>query len=183
MHLDLFPIVLHDRTSPAGHPGDPPPDAVQRLVVLALREMLRRGGEGGADQVDHRGDGPVVTLEHGAVRCEIAVPADPSPLPRRLSAREWEITGLVADGATNRAIGACLDISEWTVSTHIRRIFLKLNVNSRAEMVAQVFGAPTAHPVRVLSHGCATTNMPPLQKRLPAHRPSSCNGRDQAPGE
>ncbi len=111
MHLDLFPIVLHDRTSPAGHPGDPPPDAVQRLVVLALREMLRRGGEGGADQVDHRGDGPVVTLEHGAVRCEIAVPADPSPLPRRLSAREWEITGLVADGATNRAIGACLDIS------------------------------------------------------------------------
>lgn len=177
--------MLRERTGPAGHAGGPPPDAVQQLVVRALREMLRRGGGGRTDQVGRRGDAPVVTLEHGAVRCEVAVPADSSPLRRRLSGREWEIVRLVADGATNRAIGACLDISEWTVSTHIRRIFSKLNVNSRAEMVAHVFGEPAAHPhpVRVLSHGCATTDVPPLQKRLPIHPPSSCNGRDQAPGE
>jgi DNA-binding NarL/FixJ family response regulator len=100
--------MLHERTGLAGHPGGPPQDAVQQLVVRALREMLRRGGEGGADQVHQRGDGPVVIFGHGAVCCEITVPADPSPQRGRLSAREWEIARLVADGATNRAIGARL---------------------------------------------------------------------------
>jgi len=61
---------------------------------------------------------------------------------RTLSPRERQIARLVADGATNRAIGSVLDISLWTVSTHLRRIFAKLGVGSRAEMVAQLFGAP-----------------------------------------
>ena len=38
------------------------------------------------------------------------------------------------------AVASALDISLWTVSTHMRRIFAKLGVNSRAEMVAQFFG-------------------------------------------
>ena len=62
-------------------------------------------------------------------------------VPRHaLSPREVQIARLVADGATNRAIASSLDISLWTVSTHMRRIFAKLDVGSRAEMVAQFFG-------------------------------------------
>ncbi len=50
---------------------------------------------------------------------------------------------MVSNGYTNRAIASSLEISLWTVATHLRRIFAKLAVNSRAEMVALVFGAAT----------------------------------------
>jgi DNA-binding CsgD family transcriptional regulator len=83
--------------------------------------------------------GVSVMLEHDNVRCVLVVSAQ---VPRHtLSPRELQIARLVADGATNRAIASSLDISPWTVSTHMRRIFAKLDVSSRAEMVAQFFGA------------------------------------------
>jgi DNA-binding CsgD family transcriptional regulator len=55
-----------------------------------------------------------------------------------LSPREKEIVRLAARGMSNKTIAAVLEISPWTVSTYIRRIFSKLNVNSRVEMVAIV---------------------------------------------
>jgi DNA-binding CsgD family transcriptional regulator len=55
-----------------------------------------------------------------------------------LSSRELEIARMIANGHTNRTIAAVLDISPWTVSTHLRRVFAKLNVGSRAAMVAQL---------------------------------------------
>jgi two-component system nitrate/nitrite response regulator NarL len=55
----------------------------------------------------------------------------------RLSPREREIVNLVAQGLPNKMIASVLEISPWTVATHLRRIFVKLGVNSRAEMVAQ----------------------------------------------
>lgn len=65
-------------------------------------------------------------------------PAGPSEHGPILSPREDEIARMVAQGYTNRAIAAVLDISSWTVSTHLRRIFGKLGVNSRAAMVARL---------------------------------------------
>jgi DNA-binding CsgD family transcriptional regulator len=55
-----------------------------------------------------------------------------------LSPREREIARLVAVGLPNKAIGAVLEISAWTVATHLRRIFVKLGVTSRAAMVANL---------------------------------------------
>ena len=52
-----------------------------------------------------------------------------------LSERELQIVELVAQGKSNKQIAKKLKISEWTVSTHLRRVFAKLNVDSRAEMV------------------------------------------------
>ena len=52
--------------------------------------------------------------------------------------------GLLASGLTRNQIiawvstAAVLDISVWTVSTHLRRVFAKFAVNSRAALVAKM---------------------------------------------
>jgi DNA-binding CsgD family transcriptional regulator len=72
---------------------------------------------------------------HWSVSRCIQIPPDSDA---RLSPREVEIARMVAVGSTNRSIASALEISPWTVATHLRRIFGKLGVNSRAAMVAQV---------------------------------------------
>lgn len=57
-----------------------------------------------------------------------------------LSDRELQIAQLVAQGQSNKQIAQALQISKWTVLTHLRRIFSKLNVDSRAAMVYQLCG-------------------------------------------
>jgi ATP/maltotriose-dependent transcriptional regulator MalT len=52
-----------------------------------------------------------------------------------LTERELQIATFVALGRSNKQIANQLHISEWTVSTHLRRIFIKLKVDSRAAMV------------------------------------------------
>jgi len=56
-----------------------------------------------------------------------------------LSPRECEIARLVCKGLPNKTIGSVLDISQWTVATHLKRIYTKLGVRSRAAMVACIF--------------------------------------------
>jgi DNA-binding NarL/FixJ family response regulator len=53
----------------------------------------------------------------------------------RLSAREKEILRLVASGYTSTEIGARLFISGMTVNTHLRNIYRKLQVRTRAQAV------------------------------------------------
>ena len=65
-------------------------------------------------------------------------PHAPVPAAPPLSPRELAIARLVARGLPNKAIGNLLDISPWTVATHLRRIFGKLQVSSRAAMVASL---------------------------------------------
>jgi DNA-binding CsgD family transcriptional regulator len=108
-------------------------------VVSALKEMLQQAEGGRLDIAQETYDGVAFVLEHANVRCVLVVQ---SSLERpSLSPRESQIAALIADGATNRLIASVLDISLWTVSTHIRRIFAKLGVNSRAEMVAHLLGS------------------------------------------
>jgi len=87
------------------------------------------------------GVGLAVKLEHDSVHCMLIF--DELVGTHSLSPREMQIARLVARGATNRVIASTLDISSWTVSTHLRRVFAKLGVSNRAEMVNQLF-APGA---------------------------------------
>jgi DNA-binding CsgD family transcriptional regulator len=66
--------------------------------------------------------------------------------PIRLSPREQEIVRMVAKGHPNKVIADVLNISSWTVCTHLRRIFAKLGVGSRAAMVAQLLQMGTIAP-------------------------------------
>jgi DNA-binding CsgD family transcriptional regulator len=67
------------------------------------------------------------------------VTASEPRLRTRLSPREREIVLLVAQGYPTKAIARHLGISIWTVATHLRRIFARLGVQSRAAMVARLF--------------------------------------------
>jgi DNA-binding CsgD family transcriptional regulator len=56
----------------------------------------------------------------------------------QLSPREQEVVRMVAQGHPNKVIADVLGISSWTVCTHLRRIFAKVGVGSRAAMVARL---------------------------------------------
>jgi DNA-binding NarL/FixJ family response regulator len=53
-----------------------------------------------------------------------------------LTPREAEVLGLLAQGRTNRQIGAALYISEKTASVHVSNIIAKLGASGRTEAVA-----------------------------------------------
>ncbi len=57
-----------------------------------------------------------------------------------LSAREIEVLGLVADGASNSWIAAALHISDATVKSHLVHVFSKLGVSSRTAAVSAARG-------------------------------------------
>jgi DNA-binding CsgD family transcriptional regulator len=57
-----------------------------------------------------------------------------------LTAREWQIVELVALGRTNAEIGQELWITENSVKQALKRMFHKLEVSSRAQMIAQIGG-------------------------------------------
>jgi DNA-binding CsgD family transcriptional regulator len=61
-----------------------------------------------------------------------------------LTAREHEIAALIAEGLTNRQIGARLFIAERTVDTHVSRMLAKLGCSSRAQVAALVASTATA---------------------------------------
>jgi Response regulator containing a CheY-like receiver domain and an HTH DNA-binding domain len=81
----------------------------------------------------------ILDEEVDGIRCLLVrLQARPERAQVMLSPREQEIARMVAEGYPNKTIAAVLDISSWTVCTHLRRIFAKLNVRSRAAMVAQL---------------------------------------------
>lgn len=65
-------------------------------------------------------------------------PLSSSSAKPALTKRERDIALLVADGLTNKEIGAALWISENTVKTQLKRIFEKLGVNSRSLLKAHI---------------------------------------------
>ncbi len=64
-------------------------------------------------------------------------PAPALPFPDPLTPREQEVLFLLAEGLTNRAVGARLDISENTAKFHVQAVLGKLGVSSRTEAVVQ----------------------------------------------
>ena len=58
----------------------------------------------------------------------------------RLSPREEEILKLLAKGYRSKEIADELAIGVGTVNTHVRHIYEKLHVRSRAEAVARLVG-------------------------------------------
>ena len=62
----------------------------------------------------------------------------PNPFLQRLTPREIQIANLVAKGLTNAEIGAELWITQNSVKQALKRMFRKLEVSARTEMVAKL---------------------------------------------
>lgn len=63
-----------------------------------------------------------------------------------LSEREIEVLQLTAKGLTNKEIGLKLHISNRTVQGHLRKIFTKLDVNSRTEAATKAISLGLMQP-------------------------------------
>jgi DNA-binding CsgD family transcriptional regulator len=62
----------------------------------------------------------------------------PNSLSQRLTPREIQIAQLVAQGLTNAAIGAELWITQNAVKQALKRMFRKLDISARTELVARL---------------------------------------------
>ncbi len=118
-------------------------------VEWLVRELVRvLSGSGGALEDRNPGGAPEEILldihldgeRYLLVHSQSRAPGDQAPL----SPRELEIARMVAEGYPNKTIAEVLDISCWTVGTHLRRIFAKLGVRSRAAMVARLLEEGTS---------------------------------------
>jgi DNA-binding CsgD family transcriptional regulator len=88
-----------------------------------------------AEHETSRADLVILDVEMDGVRCLLLrIPEAHTSL----SPRELEIARMVAKGYPNKTIASVLDISSWTVASHLRRVFSKLGVSSRAAMVARL---------------------------------------------
>jgi DNA-binding CsgD family transcriptional regulator len=106
------------------HAGD---DAGARAHLRAALDGLGRLG-GGAWLEQARAELAAMG-EHVGGRREPHAEASLTP-------REREIVELVATGATNREVAAHLLLSPRTVDHHLRQVFTKLGISSRAELLA-----------------------------------------------
>ena len=68
-------------------------------------------------------------------------PQQPQPpeLQECLTEQQIKILRFVAQGFSSREIGEKLDITYYTVTTHIKNIYRKLQVNSRAEAINEAY--------------------------------------------
>jgi len=73
-----------------------------------------------------------------------------------LTPREMEITRLTAQGMTNKEIALVLDISHWTVATHLRRIYNKTQIHRRAALGSALVAGQRS----VAAHPAAATTKP-----------------------
>jgi DNA-binding CsgD family transcriptional regulator len=135
--------MLTERSTPvppsASPNRDPPNDTFQLIETIqgatkSLIAVLRR--DTGNDCVDP--GQPQTLIEFNLDDFHYTLIRKRSNLQQRLTPREWEIARLIGSGMSNKSIGAVLDISTWTVAAHIRRMFAKLGVVTRAAMVARL---------------------------------------------
>jgi DNA-binding NarL/FixJ family response regulator len=62
--------------------------------------------------------------------------------PGGLTAQEQRVAELAASGATNPEIARQLYLSVSTIETHLERVFAKLGIHSRRELMARASGLP-----------------------------------------
>ena len=92
----------------------------------------------GSSHLFYHGDWPAV------LDTMVGFLSEPASSGPRLTGRELEVAGLVAEGLTNQAIASRLSVAPRTAEAHVENIRRKLQVHSRAQIAAWV----TEHRLR-----------------------------------
>jgi DNA-binding CsgD family transcriptional regulator len=130
---------------------------VQARTELAYGEFLRRARRKSDARVQLRaayerfealGAAPWADRAAAELRAtgETARKRDASTIDQ-LTPQELQIARLVAEGARNRDIAARLFLSPKTVEYHLRKIFQKLDIGSRVELIRLVTSGEAPHEV------------------------------------
>lgn len=115
-------------------------DAVKAGVVGYLLKEIAIDAVADAVRVAARGESsfsPQMATKLVAGFTHMSTLAGQRPGPARLTRRETEVLGCVAEGWSNRRVADALHVSENTVKNHLRNICEKLGARSRTEAVAR----------------------------------------------
>jgi len=127
--MNQGPFMRHRLTTPPAAADDPDESLDELVSALVRRASPPASGRPAQHNV-------LLDMKVDGIRCVLVRNDGDGTEDAALSPRELEIARMVAAGHPNKTIAAVLDISAWTVGTHLRRIFSKLRVTSRAAMVA-----------------------------------------------
>lgn len=106
----------------------------------ALLDAMRVVGRGGTT-LDARSSAAVI----GQIRNGTVISPE-DKLAQQLTEREQRVVELIAEGMTNREIGATLFLSEKTVKHHVSDILGKLGLSRRVEAAAFEIRRSATHP-------------------------------------
>jgi DNA-binding CsgD family transcriptional regulator len=128
-----------ERHAESGRPFD---EARTRLVYGEFLRRGRRRAEARAqlrsalETFERLGASPWERRAQAELRAtgETARKREPSTLTQ-LTPQQLQIVRLVAQGATNKEVAAQLFLSSRTVDYHLRNVFVKLGISSRAELI------------------------------------------------
>lgn len=117
---------------------------VKNIDADVLVEGIRQAARGEA-VIDHGMTAKLVDQ----FRSQAATPVASEAQRNKLTAREMQVTQLLARGASNKVIARELDVSESTVKIHVQNVLKKLNLNSRVQIA-----------VYAVEHGLAVDETP-----------------------
>ena len=135
------PAPTRRRSRSSGARRRSPPRGDRDAAAAQLADVLAAADALGAAWLRARGRGPGRPRPAGRRGGDAVAEVVPdrgaaAGDPFGLTPRERQVLALVADGATNREIGAQLYMAEKTASVHVSRILAKLDVRSRTEAAA-----------------------------------------------
>jgi DNA-binding CsgD family transcriptional regulator len=128
-------------------------DTASALIAQALAVAEQLGSRWLAAELRALAQRARVRLDAAGSNGDVEPAPHPDEDPFGLTPREREVLALIAQGATNRQIGAALFMAEKTASVHVSRILAKLGVTSRTQAAA------VAHRQGWINQGPAATTL------------------------
>lgn len=144
MHLGLDPVGALARNPNVGavvvYTWQLMSGQADRILATGARAVLAKSvtAEKLIDELERVARGETVVSRDFRLNTAMAWPG----ADMRLTERESEVVTFLASGMSNRDIADAMILSENTVKTHLKSIFQKIGVSSRAQAVARIVTDP-----------------------------------------